>query len=72
MAQEAVDGLRKQRQEPSVEVERARCWQVRLAPLEREARPVVSLSLDTTGAIISGFDDEDAADPVSRAEAGGK
>ena len=36
MSQEAVEGLRRQRREPSLEVERASPLQVRLALIERE------------------------------------
>lgn len=42
MAQEAVDGLRKQRREPAAEVERAAPIAVRLVPVEREERPAIA------------------------------
>jgi hypothetical protein len=54
MASDAVDGLRRQRQMPSSEVDRSLPLVVRLAPARQEARQVIEQATDELGGTVFG------------------
>jgi hypothetical protein len=57
MGAEAVEGLRRQRQMPSVEVERAVPREIRLIPAERDNRPAIEGTTDALDDKLFGLGD---------------
>ena len=62
MAGDAIDGIRRQRQMPSVAVERAVPLEIRLASAERNGPPTIEQVPDGLSGPLSGFPE---CEPVS-------